>query len=60
MTNLQLTNGNTSLEPTAKALQQLSPQSQETVVALVRQLTEREGITNRHAYGYRRAIPWYH
>ena len=43
MTNLQLANGNAALEPTTRALSQLSPQSQETVIALVRQLAEREG-----------------
>ncbi|MFC2048457.1 hypothetical protein ACFLSK_03390 [Chloroflexota bacterium] len=32
------------LEPTARALSQLSPQSQETAVALVKQLAQREGI----------------
>ena len=36
---------NNSLEPTMKALNQLSPQSQEIAVSLVRQLAEREGIT---------------
>ena len=35
--------GNT-LEPTVKALGQLSPQSQETIIALVGQLAQREGI----------------
>ena len=33
-----------ALEPTIKALCQLSPQSQETVISLARQLAEREGI----------------
>ncbi len=33
-----------SLEPTTKALQQLSPQSQEIAASLVRQLAQREGI----------------
>ncbi len=41
--NQQLTNNN-MLEPTTRALNQLSPQSQETVTALVKQLAEREGI----------------
>ena len=34
-----------ALEPTVRALNQLSPQSQETIVSLVRQLAGREGIT---------------
>ena len=34
--------GNT-LEPTVKALGQLSPQSQETIISLARQLAQREG-----------------
>jgi len=42
--NQQLTNGNTALEPTIRALQQLSPQSQETIISLVGQLAQREGI----------------
>jgi len=33
-----------SLEPTIRALHQLSPSSQQVVMALVRQLAEREGI----------------
>lgn len=33
-----------NLEPTTRALRQLSPQSQETIATLVRQLAEREGI----------------
>jgi len=36
---------NSSLEPTIRALGQLSPQSQETIASLVRQLAGREGIT---------------
>jgi len=36
---------NVALEPTVGALQQLSPQSQEMAISLVRQLAEREGIT---------------
>jgi len=44
MTNQQLANGNATLEPTTRALLQLSPQSQETVIALVGQLANREGI----------------
>jgi len=35
---------NSSLEPTIRALGQLSPQSQETIASLVRQLAGREGI----------------
>jgi len=34
-----------SIEPTMRALGQLSPSSQEAVMALVKQLAEREGIT---------------
>ena len=34
-----------SIEPTIRALGQLSPSSQGAVVALVRQLAEREGIS---------------
>ena len=33
-----------ALEPTVRALSQLSPQSQETIASLVRQLAGREGI----------------
>lgn len=33
-----------SLEPTVRALQQLSPSSQGAVIALVGQLAEREGV----------------
>ncbi|GAI61334.1 unnamed protein product, partial [marine sediment metagenome] len=33
-----------SLEPTMKAINQLSPQSQETIVSLVGQLAQREGV----------------
>jgi len=43
MTNQQQTNDNT-LEPTVRAFDQLSPQSQEMAMSLVRQLAEREGI----------------
>jgi len=43
--NRQPNNGNHPLEPTIGALQQLSPQSQEMAISLVRQLAEREGIT---------------
>jgi hypothetical protein len=42
--NPQQTSDNV-LDPTARAISQLSPQSRETVTALVRQLAEREGIT---------------
>ena len=42
MTNRQLTNGNTAMEPTLRAPGQLSPQSQEIAVSLVRQLAEGE------------------
>ena len=45
MTNRQPISGSNALEPTARALSRLSPQSQETVIALVRQLAEREGIS---------------
>lgn len=34
-----------SLEPTVRALHQLSPQSQETITTLVGQLAQREGIS---------------
>jgi hypothetical protein len=44
MMNRQPDNGNCSLESTVRALQQLSPSSQEAVIALVRQLAGREGI----------------
>jgi hypothetical protein len=37
--------GNSSIEPTVRALGQLSPSSQGAVTALVRQLAEREGIS---------------
>jgi len=36
--------GNSSLEPTIRALGQLSPQAQEIAASLVRQLAQREGI----------------
>ena len=36
---------NNALEPTVRALQQLSPQNQETIISLVRQLAGREGVT---------------
>jgi integrase/recombinase XerD len=42
--NKQTTNGSASLEPAVRALHQLSPQSQELVTSLVRQLADREGI----------------
>ena len=42
--NQQLTNGNQSLEPTIGALQRLSPNGQQAVIVLVRQLAEGEGI----------------
>jgi integrase len=42
--NRQQINGNHNIEPTTRALHQLSPQSQETIATLVRQLAEREGI----------------
>ncbi|MFC1941544.1 tyrosine-type recombinase/integrase [Chloroflexota bacterium] len=44
MTNRQPIDGNHSLEPTVRALQQLSPQSQETAIALISQLAQREGV----------------
>ena len=55
---------NNVLEPTTRALLRLSPQSQETVIALVRQLTEREGISVALAQspGLQspiEGIPWY-
>jgi integrase/recombinase XerD len=45
MTNPQHIPDNSSLEPTVRALQHLSPQGQEMAVSLVRQLAEREGIS---------------
>ena len=33
-----------SIEPTIRALRQLSPQSQQAAIALVKQLAEREGM----------------
>ena len=33
-----------AIEPTIRALNQLSPQSQETIICLVGQLAQREGI----------------
>ncbi len=42
--NRQLTNSNTTLELAIRALQQLSPQSQETIISLVGQLAQGEGI----------------
>ena len=44
MMNRQHIPDNNSLEPTVRALHQLSLQSQETITTLVRQLAEREGI----------------
>ena len=41
--NQQQIDSNHDLEPTARAIQQLSPQSQETIATLARQLAEREG-----------------
>ena len=42
--NRQYMPDNSSLEPTVRALSQLSPQSQETIISLVGQLAQREGI----------------
>jgi len=42
--NQQPINDN-ALEPTVRVLSQLSPSSQEAVIALVRQLADREGIS---------------
>lgn len=42
--NRQHVPDSSSLEPTVRALHQLSPQNQETIISLVRQLAQREGI----------------
>jgi len=42
--NQRITTDNSTLEPTVRALHQLSPSSQEAAIALVRQMAEREGV----------------